>query len=128
MYVHQMPITEARPLDRLVRDVKAQGLDEMERAASGRAGAGHIAGVHGDLGFDQDDIYHTQVKPLSIDSFPAHYIVTQWRRNYNIKNTNLRKIFLLFQSETAKISPFNFTLPLCPRLCYDVVKWDGIFS
>ena len=44
-HVDQMPVVKARALDRLVGDVKAKRLDEVQHAAGGGARAGDIAGI-----------------------------------------------------------------------------------
>ena len=97
-----MPIVQPGAFELPIVNFKTQWFDEMEHRAGRRAGPGDVAGVHGDLRLDQHDIYHTQALPLSIDSLPAHYIVTQHRQNYNIKIAKWRKIFNLFSTEAQK--------------------------
>ncbi|MPN20566.1 hypothetical protein SDC9_167945 [bioreactor metagenome] len=47
--VHHGPIVKTGSLDRLVTDIKAQRLYQMEPAAGGGTGSGDIAGIHGDF-------------------------------------------------------------------------------
>ena len=52
------PVIKAGATAGLFGRVKAQWLDEVERAAGGDAGAADVAGVVGDLGFVEDDMKH----------------------------------------------------------------------
>ena len=47
--------------NRLFRDVKPQGADQMQPAAGGGAGAGNVAAVLGNLRFYQYDVQHTRL-------------------------------------------------------------------
>ena len=58
--VYQVPVVEPRALDRLVGNVKAQGLHEMQDAAGRGAGARDISGVGRDLGFNQYNMQHVK--------------------------------------------------------------------
>ena len=59
MNIQKMPVIQSCPFQRLVRNVKAQGTDQMERAAGGGAGTGNISAVAGDLRLDQNDMQHS---------------------------------------------------------------------
>ena len=61
--LHQMPVVETRPLHGLLRDVEAQGADQVQLAAGGGAGAGDIAAVLWDLRLHQYDMKHRQLSP-----------------------------------------------------------------
>ena len=63
MQVHHGPVVQPRPFDRLFADVEAQGLNEMEAAPGGGAGAGDVAAVLRDLRFHQYNVQ--QSKPSS---------------------------------------------------------------
>ena len=56
--VHQMPVIESGPLDRLVGDIKAERLDQMQHTARRRTGPGNVAGICRDLRFDQNNVQH----------------------------------------------------------------------
>ena len=58
MDIHQVPVVQPRPLHRLVADVEAQRLHQMEPGPGGGAGPGHVAGIGVDLGLHQHDIEH----------------------------------------------------------------------
>ena len=58
--VYQVPVVEPRALDRLVGNVKTQGLHEMQDAAGRGAGARNISGVGRDLGFNQYNMQHVK--------------------------------------------------------------------
>ena len=48
-HIDQIPVVQPRTLDRLVRNIKAERLDQMQDAAGGGAGAGDVARVGRDL-------------------------------------------------------------------------------
>ena len=54
-----MPVVQTGPFDCLLRNVKAQGADQMQAGTGGSAGAGNVASVLRDLRFDQYDIQHS---------------------------------------------------------------------
>ena len=54
--VQEIPVIQPRPLHRLVRNIEAQGADQMQSGPGDGAGAGDIAGVLGDLRLYQDDV------------------------------------------------------------------------
>ena len=56
--IHHVPIIQARPLHGPVADVEPQGAHQVQAAAGGGAGAGDVAGVHGNFRFHQDDIQY----------------------------------------------------------------------
>ena len=56
--IQQLPVVQPGPLELPVGDLKAQGLDQMQAAAGGGAGAGDVAGVLGDLRLHQYDVEH----------------------------------------------------------------------
>ena len=58
LHVHQMPVVESRTLDSLVRNIKPQGLDEMEHAAGGGTGTGDIPSVGRNLRFHEHNVQH----------------------------------------------------------------------
>ena len=70
-----MPVVQAGPLDRLVADVKAQGLDEMQPGPGHRACARDIPRILGDLWLKQHDIEH----PVS----PSRLLLGQRRLLYS---------------------------------------------
>ena len=51
-HIYQVPVIQSRPLYSGGRNVKAQGLDQMEHCARGGAGAGDVSRVLGNLRFD----------------------------------------------------------------------------
>ncbi len=56
--VEARPIVKARAAAGFFGDVKAQRVDEVQRAARGDTGAAYVAGVVGDFGVDEDDLEH----------------------------------------------------------------------
>ena len=56
--VEARPIVEARAAAGFFGDVKAQRMDEVQRAACGDTGAAYVAGVVGDFRVDEDDLEH----------------------------------------------------------------------
>ena len=57
-HIDQIPVVQPRTLDRLVRNIKAERLDQMQDAAGGGAGAGDVARVGRDLRLVQYDMQH----------------------------------------------------------------------
>lgn len=56
--VNHVPIIQAGAFHGAVADIEAQGFYEMQAAAGGGAGAGDVAGIHGDLRLHKHDIEH----------------------------------------------------------------------
>jgi hypothetical protein len=50
------PVVKPGAAARLFGDVETEGVDEVEGAAGGDAGAADVAGVVGDFGFVEDDL------------------------------------------------------------------------
>ena len=65
VHVHQMPVVQPSPLDGTVRDVEAQGADQVKAAAGGGAGAGDVAAILGYFRFYQHDMQHTRPNSFS---------------------------------------------------------------
>jgi len=53
---HLVPVVQARPLEVAVGDGEAERLDENQPAAGDGAQPGHVAGVGGNLGGDEDEV------------------------------------------------------------------------
>ena len=58
-HLHQMPVVQPGPLHGLVRNVKPQGLDQMESGPRAGAGAGDGPGVVGYLRFKENNVDHS---------------------------------------------------------------------
>lgn len=52
----QMPIVQARPADRVLVDAEPEAPHQVEGAAGGGAGPGHVPGIRRDLGLYQHDV------------------------------------------------------------------------
>ena len=57
-HLYQVPVVQTCPAHGALRDIEAQGADQMETAAGSSAGAGDVAAILGDLRLHQDDIQH----------------------------------------------------------------------
>ena len=57
-HVHQMPVIQPCPLDRLVGNVKAQRTNQMQYAPGRRAGSCDVAGVRRNLRLHQNHMQH----------------------------------------------------------------------
>jgi len=101
-----MPVVQPRPADGLLRDIEPQGADQMEAAAGGRAGAGDIAAVLGDLRLHQHDIEHktTLLFGIRTNIIVILYLL-EFNRNLD-KNPNFqrksRQMPMLFCETTKK--------------------------
>ena len=56
MNIQKMPVIQSCPFQRLVRNVKAQGTDQVQVGARDGAGAGNVARVGVDLGLIQYNV------------------------------------------------------------------------
>ena len=102
-----MPVIQPRPLDRLVADVKAKGLDEVEPAPGGRAGPGDVSGIHMDLRLDQHDIEH---EITSFAGFPirlSEHIVPHLPLNFNNRTHEKNISFCTFVPKRTKKPPLE---------------------
>jgi hypothetical protein len=80
--LHQMPVVQPRPAHRPLRNVEAQGADQVEAAAGGRAGAGDVAAVLRDLRFHEHDVQHMGQSPPFQRTFT---IVIHYAHKFNRK-------------------------------------------
>ena len=62
-HVHQMPVIQPCPLDRLVGNVKAQRTNQMQYAPGRRAGSCDVAGVRRNLRLHQNHMQHKTTLP-----------------------------------------------------------------
>jgi hypothetical protein len=115
--VHHGPVIQAGASDSLLADVKAQGLDEVQTAPGGGAGAGDIPAVLGDLRFYQYNIYHS-----FLSSHISTVIIDRQTGNYKEKLGKFAKLFNFSE---------NFVSGQRPDLmikCYTVIKWKNLWE
>jgi hypothetical protein len=115
--VYHRPVVQPGPFDRLLTDVEAQRLNEVQSAAGSRAGAGDISGVLGDLRFYQYNIYHSFLSLLA-----STVIIDRQKRNYKEKLGKYAKLSNFFENFVPG-QKTNFMLKCCL-----VIKWKKLWE
>ena len=80
--VHQVPVIQSGPPDRLLRNVESQRADQVQLTAGGRTSAGDIAAVLRDFRLYQYDMEHKTAAP-SLRSINTKDIVPRRSGKFN---------------------------------------------
>ena len=71
----QVPVIQSGASDSFLRNVKAQGSDQVQMAAGGSAGTGNIAAILRNLRFDQNDVQHRNSPRMGEQGFLALAVI-----------------------------------------------------
>jgi hypothetical protein len=115
--IHHGPVIQAGAFDSPLTDVEAQGLDEVQAAPGGGAGAGDIPAVLGNLRFYQYNIYHS-----FLSSHISTVIIDRQTGNYKEKLGKFAKTLNFFENFVSGQRP-NIMLK-----CYAVIKWKNLWE